>query len=395
MHASYCGVIGAIMALKSSHRGQVSPFQVMEVLRTANARAAAGQKILHLEIGQPGCSAPAQVLEAARIALKEDKLGYTEALGLPALRQRIADFYQDRYGARPPIERIAVVTGSSAGFVLAFLTAFDAGDQVALAAPGYPAYRNILTSLDLKPVEILSGPAQRFQPTPSLLDQVSGPLDGLILASPSNPAGTMVDAPEMSALATYCQKRGIRLISDEIYHGITYEGRKGVTALTYSSDALIINSFSKYFCMTGWRLGWLIVPEDLIRPLECLMQNLYISAPAIAQKAALAAFDCSDELDANVARYALNRELLLRELPKAGFDRLAPADGAFYLYADIGHLTNDSSAFCARILDELGVAITPGVDFDPARGHSTLRISYAGDPCEIEEAAFLLKNWRR
>jgi len=367
----------------------------MEVMRAANARAAAGQHILHLEIGQPGGAAPAPVLEAAKSALLTDKLGYTEALGLPALRQKIVKFYADRYGLALPTERIAVVTGSSAGFVLAFLAAFEAGERIALAAPGYPAYRNILASLGLQAVEVLSGPEQRFQPTPELLDQVSGSLDGLILASPSNPAGTVVGATEMKALVNYCRSRGIRLISDEIYHGIVYENRRAVTALAYSDDAIVINSFSKYFCMTGWRLGWLVVPENLIRPLECIAQNLYISAPAIAQKAALAAFDCIDELEANVARYAANRDLLLRNLPRAGFDRLAPADGAFYLYADVSHLTNDSVAFCGQILDQLGIALTPGTDFDTARGHGTLRFSYAGDPGEIAEAAKRLTNWRR
>ncbi len=383
------------MVLKVSTRGRVAPFQVMEVLRAANARAAAGQQILHLEIGQPGGGAPAPVLEAAKSALLTDKLGYTEALGLPALRQKIVKFYADRYGLALPAERIAVVTGSSAGFVLAFLAAFEAGERIALAAPGYPAYRNILASLGLQAVEVLSGPEQRFQPTPELLDQVSGPLDGLILASPSNPAGTVVDAAEMTSLVDYCRSRGIRLISDEIYHGIVYGDRRAVTALAYSDDAIVINSFSKYFCMTGWRLGWLVVPENLIRPLECIAQNLYISAPAIAQKAALAAFDCIDELEANVARYAANRDLLLRDLPRAGFDRLAPADGAFYLYADVSHLTNDSVAFCGQILDQLGIALTPGTDFDTARGHGTLRFSYAGDAGEIAEAARRLMDWRR
>lgn len=383
------------MVLKVSTRGRVAPFQVMEVLRAANARAAAGQQILHLEIGQPGGGAPAPVLEAAKSALLTDKLGYTEALGLPALRQKIVKFYADRYGLALPAERIAVVTGSSAGFVLAFLAAFEAGERIALAAPGYPAYRNILASLGLHAIEVLSGPEQRFQPTPDLLNQVSGPLDGLILASPSNPAGTVVDAAEMTALVDYCRSRGIRLISDEIYHGIVYGNRRAVTALAYSDDAIVINSFSKYFCMTGWRLGWLVVPENLIRPLECIAQNLYISAPAIAQKAALAAFDCIDELEANVARYAANRDLLLRNLPRAGFDRLAPADGAFYLYADVSHLTNDSVAFCGQILDQLGIALTPGTDFDTARGHGTLRFSYAGDAGEIAEAARRLMDWRR
>ena len=273
-----------------------------------------------------------------------------------------------------------------------FLAAFEAGDRVALASPGYPAYRNILAALGIEPVELRTEPEDRFQPTPALLDALDRPVDGLIVASPSNPTGTMLPPEEFAALAAYCEGSGIRLISDEIYHGITY-GMKAATAAALSDHAVVVNSFSKYYSMTGWRLGWMVVPEDLARAIECLAQNLFISPPTLSQHAAVAAFDCADELDANVARYAANRALLLDALPKAGFDRLAPADGAFYLYADIRHLTNDSEAFCRRMLAETGVAATPGVDFDPSRGHATMRFSFAGATDDMATAAERLRAW--
>jgi aspartate/methionine/tyrosine aminotransferase len=289
---------------------------------------------------------------------------------------------------------VVVTTGSSGGFLLAFLAAFEAGDRVALAAPSYPAYRNILTALGLVPVELPAGPEQRYQPTPELLS-AAGPLDGLIVASPNNPTGTMLSPDGLAALARHCEANGIRLVSDEIYHGIVYGEVPAATALASSETAIVINSFSKYFSMTGWRLGWAVLPADLVRAVECLAQNFFISPPTLSQRAAIAVFECRDELEANVRRYAENRALLLRELPKAGFDRLAPADGAFYLYAEVGHLTNDSEAFCRRILAELGVAVTPGVDFDPARGGSTLRFSFAGSTATMAEAARRLRGWRR
>lgn len=381
------------MVLKVAKRGQVPPFMVMDVLRAANERQAAGEEVLHLEVGQPGTCAPAGVLATARAALDGQPLGYTEALGLPSLRGRIARHYRERYGVELPVERIVVTTGSSGGFVTGFLAAFDPGDRVALAAPSYPAYRNILAALGIEPVILRAGEATRFQPTIELLEQ-AGRLDGLIVASPSNPTGTMLAPDELAALARYCSAQGIRLISDEIYHGITYQ-RPAATALASSADAIIVNSFSKYFAMTGWRIGWMVVPADLVRPVECLAQNLYISPPTLSQIAAEAAFDCTVELDAIVAGYARNRALLLAELPRAGFDRLAPADGAFYLYADVGHLTNDSQQFCKRILAEAGVAATPGVDFDEERGHHFLRFSFAGSASDMVRAAERLKAWRR
>jgi aspartate/methionine/tyrosine aminotransferase len=382
------------LALKVARRGVVPPFIAMEVLRDANARAAAGEEVLHLEVGQPGSGAPQAVIDAAKRALDQDQLGYTEALGIPVLRRRIARHYRDTYGVDVDPERVVVTTGSSGAFLLGFLAAFDAGDRVALAAPGYPAYRNILAALGIEPVELLAGPETRFQPSVALLERQTGRFDGLIVGSPSNPAGTMLDAESFRQLFDYCRRSGIRLVSDEIYHGITY-GMTATTALALGDEAIVINSFSKYFSMTGWRLGWMILPRDLLRPVECLAQNLFISPPTLSQLAALAAFDCRAELDANVRRYAANRALLLAELPRAGFDRLAPADGAFYIYADVAHLTNDSEAFCRRMLAETGVAATPGVDFDTQRGSGFIRFSFAGATADIAAAAGRLIAWRR
>ncbi|HZH26296.1 MAG TPA: pyridoxal phosphate-dependent aminotransferase [Azospirillaceae bacterium] len=380
------------MTLKVAKRGAIAPFIVMEVLRAANQRQAAGGDVIHLEVGQPATSAPAKVREAAKAALDSDRLGYTDALGIPPLRAAIARHYRDTYGVDVPVERVVATTGSSGAFLLSFLAAFEPGDRVAMVAPSYPAYRNILSAVGVVPVEIPAGPETRFQLTPELLERAGGRFDGLIVASPANPTGTMLAPDELAALAKWCDANRVRLVSDEIYHGVSY-GRPCATALTSSSSAIVINSFSKYFSMTGWRLGWMIVPEDLARSVESLAQNLYISPPSLSQAAAVAAFDCRDELDANVARYAANRRLLLDRLPEAGFDRLAPADGAFYLYADIGDLTNDSEAFCRRMLAETGVAATPGIDFDPERGRRYMRFSFAGSFEDMEAAAERLRRW--
>ena len=379
------------MTLKLARRGQIPPFIAMDVLREANRRAAAGDGVIHLELGQPSTPAPKGVLAAARAALARERLGYTDACGLPRLREAIARHYGQAYGLALDPERVIVTTGSSAGFILGFLAAFDAGDRVAIAAPGYPAYRNILAALDLVPVELAVGPEQHYQPS---LAQLEGEeLAGLIVGSPANPTGSMLDAAQIAALARHCAARGTRLVSDEIYHGITY-GKPAASAAGVGG-AIVVNSFSKYYSMTGWRVGWMVAPQEMVRPIECLAQNLYVSPPTLSQHAALAAFDCAEELDANVARYAENRALLLAALPKAGFERFAPADGAFYLYTDVAHLTNDSEEFCRRMLREIGVACTPGVDFDRARGNASLRFCFAGTTEEIAEAARRIAAWKR
>jgi aspartate/methionine/tyrosine aminotransferase len=386
------------MALKIARRAGIAPFIVMDVMRAANRRDAAASndagRAVHLEVGQPGTSAPALVRAAAKAALDSDKLGYTDAMGLPVLRQRIARHYRDVYGVTVDPARICVTTGSSGGFLLAFLAAFDANDRVALADPGYPAYRNILQALDCVPVGLAATAATRYQPTPDLLDQAGPDLAGLIVASPANPTGSMLTAEEFGKLYRWCAKNGVRLVSDEIYHGIVY-GAAATTALAFGDDAFVVNSFSKYYSMTGWRLGWLVVPPDLTRAVERLAQNLFISPPTLAQLAAVAAFDATDEAERHVANYRANRDFLLAELPKAGFREFAPPDGAFYLYADVAHLTNDSAEFCRRMLDEAGVAATPGLDFDPTRGNRFVRFSFAGSADDMREAAKRLIAWRR
>ena len=381
------------MTLRPSRRGLVPPFIAMDVLRAANERETAGADVIHLEVGQPGTSAPEPVLEAARRALTSERIGYTDALGIAPLRQAIAANYQAQYGIAVDPGEIVVTTGSSAAFLLAFLAAFEPGDRVGVAVPGYPAYRNILTALQIEPVLIAVGQNAHSQPTPELLVD-AGALDGLIVASPANPTGTMIGATDLSRLTTYCRDRGIRLVSDEIYHGITYE-TAATTARVFGREAVIINSFSKYYSMTGWRLGWMLVPPDLARSVECLAQNFYISPPALSQIAALPIFGCHAELDGHVARYRTNRDLLVRTLSTAGLTRFAPAEGAFYLYVDISDLTRDSESFCRRLLAETAVALTPGLDFDPINGGGWVRFSFAGSTEDVAEAARRLADWLR
>ena len=382
--------------LKVAKRGRISPFIVMDVMRAANEREAIRGDVIHLEVGQPSTGAPQGVIDAAKAAMTGDPLGYTDSLGIPALREAIAGHYRDWYGVDIPAGRIAVTTGSSGAFVLGFLSAFDAGDRVATVSPGYPCYRNILGALGIEPVILESSAADRYQPTPALLDAAhrEAPLDGLIVASPSNPTGTVLGRDAFRAIAEWCTAHRVRLIADEIYHGIVF-GDALPTAAGIDPDAVVINSFSKYFSMTGWRLGWMIVPPDLVRAVECLAQNLFISPPTLSQRAAVAAFGCHEECEANVAVYRRNRALLVDGLPAVGFDRLAPADGAFYLYADIAGLTNDSRDYCARMLEETGIATTPGVDFDAARGHTQMRISYCASTAAIETALERLADWRK
>lgn len=369
--------------MRSSSRGDVDPFIVMDVMAQARAMEAAGHKIIHMEIGQPGTPAPAAARDALARHMGQDALGYTVALGLPALRAGIAALYQRWYGVDLDPARVIVTAGSSGAFVLAFTALFDAGDRVALGEPGYPSYRQILRALSLEPVGIPSASGNRLQPVPQDVAGVAD-LAGLIVASPGNPSGTMLDRDALAALMAHCASRDIAFISDEIYHGLHYDQR-AVSALEISNQAYVINSFSKYFSMTGWRVGWMVVPEDHVRKIERLAQNMFICPPHASQVAALAALDCIDELEGNRAVYARNRQLLLDRLPQAGFVKIAPPDGAFYIYADVSDFTKDSVAFAAQILQEAGVAVTPGLDFDPHRGRQTLRFSYAGATEDLNE----------
>lgn len=384
------------MTLKLAKRGNVPPFIVMDVMRAAADRLAAGKDVLHMEVGQPALGLPDGARAALKDILDQDALGYTVALGLPELRRRIAHHYKATQDVEIDPERVIVTTGSSAAFVLAFAACFEAGDRVAIAQPGYPAYPSILGALGIDVVRLPVGPDSRYQPTVEVLERYlaegGAPLDGLIVASPSNPTGTIMPPEDLERLCAWCEAHGVRLISDEIYHGITF-GLPAVTAARYADSPVIVNSFSKYFCMTGWRLGWIVVPEDMVRPLECLAQNMFIAAPTLSQHAGIAVFDHIEELEARVAAYGRNRALLLRELPKAGFTRFAPADGAFYLYCDVSGLTNDSLSFCKRMLDDCGVAATPGVDFDPTEGHHFVRFSFARDEAQMARAAEALHLW--
>jgi aspartate/methionine/tyrosine aminotransferase len=379
--------------MKVSRRGAIAPFFVMEVMKAAAVREATGRDVLHMEVGQPSTPAPRKVLAAATQALASDKLGYTDALGIPPLRKAIAGHYRDYYGVSVAPERIVVTTGSSAAFLLAFLAAFDVGDRVAVAEPGYPAYRNIMRALGIEPVARPARAERNFHPTADLFETAEN-LAGVLVASPANPTGTMLNHAELKALVDATVRRDIRLVVDEIYHGITYGGR-AETVLALTDQAVVVNSFSKYFSMTGWRLGWMVLPPDLLRQVECIAQNFFISPPSLSQVAAIASFDAYEELDANVARYAANRALLLNELPAAGFERLAPADGAFYIYADVSRLTNDAQDFCKRMLAETGVAATPGIDFDPPEGHRFVRFSFAGATADMAEAAKRLRAWKK
>lgn len=378
--------------MRNSRRGAVDPFIVMDVMEAARAAEAAGRHIIHMEVGQPGTPAPLGARNALARAMETDALGYTVALGLPALRARIAQLYGEWYGVDLDPARVVVTSGSSGAFILAFAALFDSGDKVGIGAPGYPSYRQILRALGLQPVDLPTSAANRFQPVAA--DFAAMDLAGLMVASPANPTGTMLDRDALAALIQAAQGAGAAFISDEIYHGIEYEA-KAVTALEISDDVYVINSFSKYFSMTGWRVGWMVVPQDHVRVIERIAQNMFICPPHASQIASLAAMDCNEELEANMAVYRENRRLMLEGLPKAGFDRIAPPDGAFYVYADVSHLTDDSRAFAAEILDKAGVAVTPGLDFDPVRGGGTLRFSYARATADIREGLVRLERFMR
>jgi len=371
----------------------IDPFIVMDVMREANERESSGEDIIHMEVGQPATPAPQAARERAQKALAEERLGYTEALGMPALRERITRYVKERYGVSISPERVVVTAGSSAGFVLAFLAILDPGAALGLPSPGYPCYRQILKALGVRPHLVETSGRGRWMPTAADVERLAAEgAAGLLLASPNNPTGTMVQDARLAELAKTCRQRGLWLISDEIYHGLEYTA-PAETALAYSDEAIVINSFSKYFSMTGWRIGWLVVPEALVRTIERLAQNLYISPPSISQIAALGAFDGLEELEEIKGRYARNRAMLLEELPRAGLDAILPADGAFYLYADVSRYTGDSAAFAKAMLREIGVAATPGIDFDPDRGGCYLRLCYAGAEDEMREAARRIGAW--
>jgi aspartate/methionine/tyrosine aminotransferase len=374
--------------MKTSRRSEVDPFIVMDVMEAARRAEAAGRHIIHMEVGQPGTGAPKGATRALAQAMDAGSLGYTVALGLPELRARIAQMYGEWYNVDLNPERVVITPGSSGGFILAFTALFDTGDRVGIGAPGYPSYRQILSALDLVPVDLPTSDAHRLQPVPD--DFVNLDLAGLMVASPANPTGTMLDRAALAALVGATQDIGASFISDEIYHGIEYEA-KAVTALELTDDVYVINSFSKYFSMTGWRVGWMVVPESHVRVVERIAQNLFICAPHASQIAALHAMDCTEELQGNLAVYARNRALMIEGLPRAGFTRIAPPDGAFYIYADVSDLTRDSREFAADILEHAGVAVTPGLDFDPVRGAGTLRFSYARSTADIEEGLARLK----
>ncbi|WP_319529160.1 aminotransferase class I/II-fold pyridoxal phosphate-dependent enzyme [uncultured Cohaesibacter sp.] len=380
--------------LTISKRGAIQPFLAMDVLAKANVMAADGADIVHMEVGQPGAPAPRPVLEAAQKALQDGRIGYTDAMGILPLRTRIAEHYHERYGVSVSPERVAVTTGSSAGFNLAFLALFEAGDRIILPSPGYPAYRNILAALGLEVVEVETRAEDRWCLTAEAIREAhrEAPVKGVLIASPANPSGTIMEADALRSVIETCEELGIWFISDEIYHGLEYSF-KAETALSISPNVVIINSFSKYYCMTGWRIGWMILPDKAKRSVECLGQSLYISAPMLSQVAAIAAFDASEELEAIKAGYARNRALLMSALPKIGMGDFMPMDGAFYAYCDVSKLTNESMEFANRCLQEAKVAITPGADFDTARGHHFVRLSFAGTEGDVAEAIKRLGRW--
>jgi aspartate/methionine/tyrosine aminotransferase len=386
----------ASVPLNLAARGQVEAFRAMDVSREASAMEVLGRRILHLEVGQPGTRAPLLARDAVARALENDVMGYSNALGRDALRLRLARHYRDVYGLDLAPERFVITMGSSAGFILAFTALFNAGQGVAMATPTYPAYRNTLKALNLDVVTLRASAADNYQPTPGLIAEAKARapnLAGVLIASPNNPTGSMIEKAQFASVIDACKAQGLWLISDEIYHGLTY-GARAVSALELDDRAIVVNSFSKYFSMTGWRIGWMVVPEDLVRVFERLGQNLFISAPAISQVAALAALDAGVECEENRQLYGRNRAVLLDALGRSSFGPTASADGAFYLYVDTSPLSNDSEDLCRRLLHDAGLAATPGTDFDAERGRAAIRLSYAGPEADILEAAKILEAWR-
>ena len=376
--------------MKNSARGSVDPFIVMDVMEAASKIEKAGHDVIHLEVGQPGTSAPILAKESVIDSLSASTLGYTVALGIPELRKKIAELYWHWYKVKVDPQRIIVTPGSSGAFLLAFTGLFYVGDSVGIGSPGYPSYRQILKALSLNTVTIKALNDNKFQPVPT--DVINNKLDGLLVASPANPTGSMLNRDELEKLMAACKKKETAFISDEIYHGIEYETR-AVSALEVSDDCFVINSFSKYFSMTGWRLGWIVVPNKHIRQFERLAQNMFICAPHISQIAALGALDAHHELNQNVQTYKTNRAILAEQLPNLGLAKFAPPDGAFYFYVDVSEYTDNSVNFANEILDEVNVAVTPGIDFDPDRGLKTIRLSYACSTPDLKEGLKRLNNF--
>jgi aspartate/methionine/tyrosine aminotransferase len=378
--------------MKISARGQVDPFLILEAFREAKALERGGRDMVHLSLGQPGKEAPPEVLSGLGKLLHEQPLGYTESSGWLPLRERIVQFYRQRYGIAVPLERVFITVGSSSAFMMAMTAAFDAGDKIAIIRPCYPAYPNMMKALDLEPVFLRGRRVNKFQPNVAMLEALPKKPAGLVIASPSNPTGTIIAEEELKQLSRYCEEKGIRLISDEIYHGVTY-GAKTQTVAALLSKGIVVNSFSKYFLLPGWRLGWTVMAEDLVDSFSALCQNFFISPPSISQYAALECFNHLDVLDGVVDEYRVNRDILLNALPKIGFDELAPAEGAFYIYAEISKLANDSTEFCRRMMHECGVVAVPGVDFDRENGHRFIRFSFSASRDRIEEAVKRLGRW--
>ncbi len=378
--------------MKKSNRSNVDPFIVMDVMEAARKEEQSGKNIIHMEVGQPGTPAPKLSNETVEKQIQSNNLGYTVALGLPELRSRISKLYGEWYNLDLNPERVIITTGSSGAFILSFATLFDQGNRVGIGSPGYPSYRQILKAQSLIPVDIETDLQNKFQPLPE--DIISNNLNGLLVASPANPTGSMLDKSSLEKLIVTCKENDVSFISDEIYHGIEYE-TKSVSALEITDNCYVINSFSKYFSMTGWRIGWMVVPEDHVRQVEKVSQNLFICPPHVSQIAALAALDAKDELNENVKVYKKNREILLKELPDAGFTTFSPPDGAFYIYVDISKFSKDSLNFCKKVLNDAGVAITPGLDFDQNRGSSTIRLSYARSTEDIIEGTKRLKKFMK
>lgn len=382
--------------MQAALRSGIPPFHVMDVWLAAAQRQRTHGDLVNLSAGQPSVGAPAPVRAAAADSLERNQLGYSVALGIPELRAAIAASYQGRHGLAVSAQDVVLTTGSSGGILLAMLACFDVGDRVAVASPGYPCYRNMLTALGCEVVEVECGADTRFQPTAAMLAELDPPVQGVVIASPANPTGTVIPPAELAAIASWCDAAGVRLISDEVYHGLVYDGAPQTSSAWQTSrNVVVVNSFSKYYAMTGWRLGWLLVPPELLRVVDCLTGNFTICPPVLSQYAAVAAFtpEAVAEAEGHLHQYARNRALLLDGLPRLGIERLAPTDGAFYVYADVSDFTSDSMVFCAQLLAETGLAIAPGVDFDTTRGHRFVRLSFAGPTADIEEGLRRLQAW--